>query len=280
MVDSQTPERCVLEGVPRIHFYEGGHFCPEDICFPSALRACLEYLGDPIGCKYTSPPTRGLALCGYSFLVGTAGGAFALYWSPDWEMNNAIACLAAATDDAPYRRALESVGYGCEIVHKEPGRDNEAVFRERIIASIAEKRHPVIAFGVIEPPEAAIIAGYDVGGDLLIGWSFFQGMPQFNAGLEFEPSGYLRKRNWFGSTKSLVIIGDKRQAPKLADVYKEALRWNIEVARRPEVNGIPNGWAAYTAWAGCPCRRWQLSRRRSNAALASRAARDGGGHGG
>jgi len=249
MGDSQTPERCVLEGVPRIHFYEGPPFCPEDICFPSTLKTCLEYLGDPIGCKHTTPPTRGLASCGYSYLVGTTGGAFALYWSPDWEMNNAIACLAAATDDAPYRRALESVGYACEIVRKAPGRDNEAVFRERIIASITQARRPVIAFGVVGPPEAAIIAGYDAGGDVLIGWSFFQGMPEFAVGLEFEPSGTFRKRNWFGSTESLVIIGEKGEAPKLAEAYKEALRWNIEAARRPEVNGIPNGWAAYTAWA-------------------------------
>jgi hypothetical protein len=254
MEDSQTPERCVLESVPRIHFYEGPPFCPEDICFPSALRACLEYLGDPIGCKHTCPPTRGLTSCGYSYLVGATGGAFALHWSPDWEMSNAIACLAAATDDAPYRRALESVGYGYELVHKVPGRDNEAVFRERIIASIAERRHPLIAFGVVGPPEAAIITGYDAcgnhaDGDVLIGWSFFQGMPEFNAGLEFEPSGYFRKRNWFEDSESLVIIGEKGESPKLADVYKEALRWNIEIARRPEVNGVPNGFAAYTAWA-------------------------------
>ena len=56
---------------------------------------------------------------------------------------------------------MDSVGYGCEIVRKEPGRDNEAVFRERIVASIAQARRPVIAFGVVGPPEAAIITGYD-----------------------------------------------------------------------------------------------------------------------
>jgi hypothetical protein len=249
MVDSQIPERCVLEGVPRIHFYEGGHFCPEDICFPSALKTCLEYLGDPIGCKHTCPPTGSLASCGYSYLVGTSGEAFALYWSPDWMFRNAIRSVAAVTDDAPYRRAFESVGYGCQIVRKDPGRDVEAFFRERIIASITQARRPVIAFGVVGPTEAAIVAGYDAGGDVLIGWSFFQGDPQFAAGLEFETSGYFRKRDWFRDTESLVIIGEKLAAPKLVDVYKEAFRWNIEVARWPEVNGIPNGWAAYTAWA-------------------------------
>jgi hypothetical protein len=254
MADSHTPERCVLEGVPRVHFYEGGPFCPEDICFPSALKTCLEFMGDPIGCKHTSPPTRGLASCGYSYLVGTTGEAFALSWSLDWQFTNAIRNLAVITDDAPYRYALDSIGYGCELVHKKPGSDNEAIFRERIITSITQARRPAIAFGVVGPPEAAIITGYDAcgshaGGDVLIGWGFFQGMPDFAAGLEFEPSGTFRKQDWFRDTGSLLIIGDKGEAPKPADVYREALRWNTEVARRPGVNGIPNGWAAYTAWA-------------------------------
>ena len=48
---------------------------------------------------------------------------------------------------------------------------------------------------------------------MLIGWSFFQGMPEFSAGLEFEPSGYFRKRDWFGDTESLVIIGEKGERP-------------------------------------------------------------------
>ncbi len=249
MTDLHLPERCVLEGVPRIHFYEGARFCPEDICFPSALKSCLEYMGDPIGCKHTSPPARGLAACGYSYLVGTTGEAFALSWSPDWRPSNAIRNLAVVTDDAPYRYALDSIGYTCKSVHKEPDRDNEAIFREHIVASIAQARHPVIAFGVIGPPEAAIIAGYDAGGEVLMGWSFFQGDPQFAGGLEFEPSGYFRKRDWFRETDGLVIIGEKHDAPKLDHVTKQALRWNIEVARRPLVNGLASGFAAYTAWA-------------------------------
>lgn len=249
MADSLATERNVLEGVPRIHFFEGGPFCPEDICFPSALKTCLEFMGDPLGCKHTAPPTRGLATCGFSYLVGMTGEAFALCWSPDWESRSAIRSLAAVTDDAPYRRALESIGYGCEIVRKESGRDNETFFRERIIASVSQARRPVIAFGVVGPPEAAIVAGYDAGGDVLLGWSFFQDMPAFAAGVAFEPSGYFRKRDWFRDTESLLLIGEKREAPERTGVYREALRWNTEIARRPEVAGVPNGWAAYTAWA-------------------------------
>jgi hypothetical protein len=34
-----VPDRLVLEGVPRVHFYEGGPSCPEDIPFPFVMRA-------------------------------------------------------------------------------------------------------------------------------------------------------------------------------------------------------------------------------------------------
>jgi hypothetical protein len=181
--------------------------------------------------------------------VGATGEAFALSWSPDWQFRNAMRSIAVADDGAPYRYAMDSIGYAYELVRKEPGRDNEAIFREQIVASISQKGHPVIGFGIAGPPEAATIAGYDAGADVLIGWSFFQQVPEFSAGLEFEPSGYFRKRNWFNDTDSLLVIGEKQAEPKRGDIYKRALRWNIEVARRPLVDGRPNGLAAYTAWA-------------------------------
>ena len=46
-------------------------------------------------------------------------------------------------------------------------------FQQRIIESI-DGGHPVIGFGVVGPPEACIITGYDDGGEVLIGWSLFQ----------------------------------------------------------------------------------------------------------
>ncbi len=43
---AQAAARLVLEGVPRVQFYEGSPRCPEDVCLPSVLRAYLEFLGD------------------------------------------------------------------------------------------------------------------------------------------------------------------------------------------------------------------------------------------
>ena len=66
-----------------------------------------------------------------------------------------------------------------------------------------------------------VITGYDEGGDVLIGWNFFQNMPPFQAGVEFDPSGQLRKRDWFDYPPglSLIIPGQKQTQPPLPDTY-------------------------------------------------------------
>jgi hypothetical protein len=117
----------------------------------------------------------------------------------------------------------------------------------------------VLAYGVIGPPEMSIITGYDEGGDVLIGWSFFQNMPEFNAGVEFEPAGYFRKRDWYANTWGIVLVGERRDRPPKETRYGQALEWALTVMRtpsmyEPKLNGEAwkdrhNGHAAYEAWA-------------------------------
>jgi len=254
------PVRSVLEGVPRVHFYEGGVRCPEDIILPSVMRAMLEYLGEPdYGCKHClAQNPQAKVLCAYSFLVGVSGAAAYLSWKEGWHGDNAAIFYMSADAAAPERRIFDAIGYEHEWVMKEPGRDDEARFRERIMASI-ERGMPVLGYGVIGPPEPSIIAGYDEGGDALIGWSFFQGFPEFNQGVEFEPSGYYRKHDWFVDTECLLVIGDKVDKPSLQETYRTALEWMLQVARTPMARPEPdapewyqqrhNGLAAYEAWA-------------------------------
>jgi hypothetical protein len=132
----------------------------------------------------------------------------------------------------------------------EDGRDNEAFSRQQIIESI-QKGRPVLAFGPVGPPESALITGYDEAGDVVIGWSFFQDVPDFNSGLEFEPSGQFRARHWFDYPPgfSFIIIGEKKERPPLPETYRRALEWMLQVARTPVTFGDRhNGLAAYTAW--------------------------------
>ncbi|MBN1454597.1 MAG: hypothetical protein JW963_26505 [Anaerolineales bacterium] len=258
-------QRFVLENVPRVHFYEGGKRCPEDIIIPSVIRAILEYLGEEdYGCKHC--PVRGQAckvFCTYSFLVGVSGAAAFLSWKEGWHGDNMALLYMSDDAGAVERHIFEAIGYAYEAVMKEDGRDNEAVFRQRIIESL-DRGMPVLGYGVIGPPEPSIITGYDEGGDVLIGWSFFQNFPEVNAGVEFEPGvaeqhGYFRKRDWFKDTENLLIIGEKQPKPSLPEVSRDALRWLIKVARTPMVRPEPdapewyrnryNGLAAYAAWA-------------------------------
>jgi hypothetical protein len=247
------PVRCVLEGVSRVHFYDGGPRCPEDIPFPSVMRALMEYLGEEdFGCRSSRTLQPGCKIaCSYAFFIGVSGVASFLSWKPGWEGDNVEIMYMSDDPGAPFERALQAAGYEYQIVGMEEGRDNEAFFREQIVESIQAGR-PVLAFGPIGPPESAIVTGYDEGGDVLIGWSFFQDMPEFNAGVEFEPSGQFRKRDWFNYQPefSFILIGQKKQRPPLSETYRRALEWMLQVARTPVTFGDRhNGLGAYTAWA-------------------------------
>ena len=249
------PTRSVLQGVPRVHFYEGGKRCPEDIILPSVMRAILAFLGEEdYGCKHCLAQNPGCTvLCTYALLVGVSGAASFLSWKEGWHGDNVAPFYMSAEPEAPERHIFEAIGYEYAWVQKEPGRDNEALFRQRIGESI-QRGMPVLGYGVIGPPEASIVAGYDEGGDVLIGWSFFQ-----DANTECEPSGYFRRRDWFEGTQCLLVIGDKVAKPSFKDTCRDALRWMLQVTRTPMVRPEPdapawyrdrhNGLAAYEAWA-------------------------------
>ena len=234
-VSTATSPRLVLEGVPRIAFEE--HDGKVELTpFPSSLKACLEFIGQP---------------CAYHYLMGTTGAAFRLSWRPGWHFDNVDIKFMSNDPAAPFRRAFAAVGRAYEFIAPEGGH-TEAIVRERIVASLKDGR-PVLGLGVVGPPEACIITGYDEGGDVLIGWSFFQQMPEFLAGVEFEPSGYFRKRSWFAALEGLIVINEHLERPALGMIYRDALRWALQVVRTPNVNAYgharANGLAAYDAWA-------------------------------
>jgi len=234
---TNEPARVVLEGVPRVDWGVGtpiGSVTP----FSVSLWSCMKFLGEDYPNEYIS---------------STSGAAFRLLWKPGWSPDNVDLRLMRKGGNEPLRRAFEAVGYGYDIVGREEGRDNEAYFRERIIESIRDKGRPVLAFGIIGPPECCIIAGYDDYGDILIGWNYYA-FPN-TPGVEFEPSGYFRKRDWFTDvTDALIIIGEKQEKPPLSEIYRKALEWTLEIVRTPMIQdgggrNRHNGLAAYTAWA-------------------------------
>jgi hypothetical protein len=244
-------DRLVLRNVPRVNFYEGGvPACPEDIPFPSVMRALMEYFKEEnFGCRSCHALKPGCKIpCSYSFFMGVSGAASFLSWKPGWEGDNPEIMYMSDDPRAPFDRAFQAAGYEYQYIDSAQG---EAIIRQRIMDSI-QKGRPVLAFGPIGPPESAIITGYDEGGDILIGWSFFQTIPPFNEDVEFEPSGQFRKRHWFDYPPgfSIITFGDKQEQPPLPKTYRQTLEWMVKVARTPLTWGNRhNGLAAYTAWA-------------------------------
>ena len=262
MKTENAATRRVLAGVPQVGFYgtvkiAGRNLCPEDMPLAGCLRAALEYLGDEdLGCR-----ERGLSgaitTCGNNYLLTVSGEAFMLKWNTErWDWGNGS--VLSMTDEplTAVTWALEGVGYAGEALGNRdkaaeglfPVYGDEATFRQRIMASIDAGR-PVLGFGVVGPPECCLITGYDEGGDLLIGWSYFQGMPDPPQGLAFEPEGTFRKRDWFPETAGIVVLGEKLGRPDLAEVCRKTLERGLTVLRTPRVHGVyASGLAAWDAW--------------------------------
>jgi len=262
------PNRRVLEGVPRIHFFEGGKRCPEDFGLPSAVRAYAEYLGDPyVGCTNTrtmaAEPDWMLG-CSYGYGILASGLAFQQVWHHhEWRYPGEVMRMAP-DPTAPYRRGVEALGCPCEVLGNGValgalGIDgqtfdallDEPEMRARIVASIADHGRPVLALGVIGPSECGLVTGYDEGGDVLIGWSYFQGAPEFAANdpdIAFEPSGYYRRRHWYPHTPAIIVLGERGARPPAKEALSRALAWSIALARTPAIGEYHGGLAALDAW--------------------------------
>ncbi|MFB3881264.1 MAG: hypothetical protein ACE149_08365 [Armatimonadota bacterium] len=255
------PTRLVLPDVPRVGFYpKQSTSSPEDDPFPACLRSYLQYTGDAFDHDRLAATPGDAWHHVHCYLMGISGAAFRLLWNPTRWDDGACADIAntAADPTEPFGRAFAAIGYGYELLlRSEHARrlgytgvtnDDEARYRERIVESLRAGK-PVIAFGVIGPPEACLVTGYDEGGDVLIGWNFFQDDPVENPGGETEPSGYFRKRHWFAGTRGIIVIGGREPRPPQPEIHRSALAWGLSIMRTPEVRGRTSGHAAYTAWA-------------------------------
>ncbi len=244
---SDKNQRLVLEGVTRVGFYDGGDICPEDIPFPSCLAAAIRYLGEDYPWfSIQAHDTTWRLNAAYIGILAASGMAFGLRWRTGWHPDNADMMFVADPSEVIHR-SLQYVGYEYELVQKEGNDADEELFREKMIESLQSGR-PVLAFGVIGPPECCLITGYDEGGHAVLGWNYFQENPAYNDGVITEPSGYFQKGDWVRDTWTMIVLGSK-VGSKTHEDSREILGWALKVARTPEVYGCHSGLAAYDAWA-------------------------------
>jgi len=239
-------EYLVLDGVPKVgHGVIDGHVGMTP--FPGCMRAILEYMGDDLGLSPGEDFDRGQV---YAYLMGTTGAAFRLLWKPGWHGDNVASWMLSDDPGEIFRRGFAAAGY--EQIHSGhiPDDEKEETFRRMVRESIRDRGLPLIAHGVIGPPEECIIAGYGEGGATVMGWSYFQDHDIGSAGVEFLPNGYYRKRHWVSATWGLMAFGDKVGDPPRRETYIEALKWALCVSREPvRYEERYSGQAAYDAWA-------------------------------
>lgn len=200
----KTGDACVLYGIRKIQF------CAEECTpFPAALRSCLNYMGQEIR---------------YPYLMAASGAAFRLRWNnSSWDPGNIDIMNVYAEPEEAFVRAFRAAGRSFTFLRRTDTTTKEE-FKTFIRAEIASGR-PVIALGIIGPPEACIVAGYRDGGDTLLGWNFFQEMPEFGGG-SLDESGYFVTDGWWDnpSTRMLMSIGEEcGETPSIDELLNNAL---------------------------------------------------------
>ncbi|MCX7749622.1 MAG: helix-turn-helix transcriptional regulator [Clostridia bacterium] len=221
--------------------------------FIACLKACLAYMGQEVS---------------YARLLCGSGTAFRLMWNPKyWDGGNVDILCMSKDPTEPLRRAFKAAGREYDLLSK-PGKAGHNMvesapegipriktgmkeeFLELVKGEIDSGR-PLIGFGIIGPPEACIIAGYREGGETLIGWNFFQEMPEFASVVGKEPCGYFNRKGWYEhpETIALMAIGEEVPMTDEREFLKDVLGYALKTMETERVNDHAGGFAAYEAWA-------------------------------
>lgn len=226
MEQYRDSDSTVLYGVPRIGHGEYGN-TPYPVC----LKACCDYLGQAVD---------------YDYIIAASGMAFRLTWdTTSWYLGNVDICYTYDDYDTVYRKGIECLGREFLLLDRYKGASKGAF--SAFIKEQVEKGNPVIATGIIGPPEACIVTGYRDHGDTLLGWNFFQENPTFGGGRELDESGYFISRNWWENEGTKSVIGLGEQAGKFYGL-KEILANAIEVLTGRQWENYAKGLDAYDAW--------------------------------
>ncbi len=241
----------VLHGVPKVT-YMGNP--PELTPFIASLKTALHYVGQD-----DAP---------YAHYHCMAGSAFRLMWNTAYWDGGNVDILSMDGDAAkPLRRAIEAAGRSCRLLFKhevnetnlkgrlKPGNGVEFGGKQEFLSLIRQQIDggmPVVAFGIIGPPEACVITGYREHGEALLGWNFFQDMPEMAGEVERTDEGYFVRRGWYEhrDTLGVMAIGPCTGMKPLKENVKNALEYAMEVLSPRVVGTYAGGLNAFDAWAG------------------------------
>ena len=217
----------ILYGVPKVHFGAFGGITP----LPLSMKAAANYMGIELG---------------YDDAIVFCGAAFRITWNETcWDGGNVADVFAFDNPSKVFRLALESLGCECNLINRTQT-TKKSDFINYIKLNI-DRGIPVMARGVIGPPEMGVITGYRDNGDTLLGWNVFQEFQDFAKGVSFDESGYYITNQWWENpcTNTAMSFGEiTGQRFPVKTVVKNA----IEVMT-PRKQGVhAKAGYAYDAW--------------------------------
>ncbi|NLO47802.1 MAG: helix-turn-helix domain-containing protein [Clostridiales bacterium] len=214
---------CILLGVPKVEYKEDSA-----TPFPACLKACLNYMGQDID---------------YAYIMAASGAAFRLRWHTGfWDGGNVDIMNIYENGLEAFERSFQAAGRKHRFLMREnSGKEGFITF----IRNEIDAGRPVIATGIIGPPETCIITGYKQNGESMLGWNFFQDRSEYAKGVTFDENGYFITDGWWEneSTRLLISIGEAEGPPALdRDILQNALAiLTKEEIRFPGSTGVVTG---------------------------------------
>jgi len=239
----KTSDSCILYGVPKIYYGRAEGGLNQCTPFPMCLQSILNYMGQNIS---------------YAELMAYSGAAFRMRWDVDgWNLGAVDIRFTYENHLLPFELAFKGAGRSFRI-SENPDKPKSVSKPDAIalIKSELDCGRPVIALGVVGPPEACIVTGYRGNGEVLLGWSLFQGdgggVDEYSGDCQIDELGYFVKSNWWDNTEAIMSVGEEiGSLTPVKDVLKNAL-----ILMTKELVGTYNGnqdfyggQAAYEAWA-------------------------------
>ena len=230
----RTEQSCILYGVPKVSYS-----LEECTPFCAALKACLNYMGQQID---------------YAYIMAATGAAFRLRWNTgEWDGGNVDILNIYEDRFEAFRKGFEAAGRSYRILTRNGSSKEEFI---QFIKAEIEAGRPVIALGIIGPPEACLITGYEENGRKLLGWNCFQENQEFAKNVSFHDTGYFITDGWWENeeTYAVMSVGEYQERPLNP---KEVLKNGIDILKKERVvynekgrtTEYAGGQKAYEAWA-------------------------------
>lgn len=222
----EQQDNAILYGVPKVAYGQDG--CTP---LPMCIHSCAKYLG----------------LCvDYTQAMAESGAAFRFAWNTAcWDGGNVDAILTFDDPAKVFRCGMRAMERELKFLRRTPQTKKED-FMDFIRGEI-DAGNPVIALGIIGPPEACVITGYQDGGNVLMGWNVFQNYPEYQASVRFGKNGYFITGDWWENpdTTALIATGTESLPPLTP---REVLRDAAEALEGRMCGTYAKGILAYDAW--------------------------------